>query len=39
MSGGAAHMRWWQISEVVFGLPLLASVGMRFLVPLLIPAH
>ncbi len=30
----AAHTRWWQIGEVVFGVPLLLSVGLRFVVPL-----
>ncbi len=34
MSTNAAHEHWWQISEVVFGIPLLAAVALQLFVPL-----
>ncbi len=33
----SAHNRWWQVSEVVFGIPLLAAIVLQFLVPLALP--
>lgn len=30
----AAHTRWWQIGEVVFGLPLAAALALQWLAPL-----
>ena len=33
----AAHDRWWQISEVVFGVPLLAALALQAIAPLSIP--
>jgi protein-S-isoprenylcysteine O-methyltransferase Ste14 len=33
MSTNAAHDRWWQISEVVFGVPLLAAIALQLVVP------
>ena len=29
-----AHKRWWEIAEIVFGLPLLISIGLQFVFPL-----
>jgi protein-S-isoprenylcysteine O-methyltransferase Ste14 len=37
MSSDAAHKSWWQISEVVFGLPFLAALALQFAVPLSLP--
>lgn len=34
MSTDAAHNRWWQIGEVVFGTPLLAAVVLQIIAPL-----
>ena len=34
MSTDAAHNRWWQIGEVVFGMPLLAAVVLQIIAPL-----
>lgn len=31
---GSAHTRWWQIGEVVFGVPLLAALALQWLAPL-----
>lgn len=33
-SPNAAHSRWWQIGEVVFGVPLLGAFVLEWLVPL-----
>lgn len=35
MTNDAAHTSWWQIFEVVFGVPLLAAI----LLQLIVPAH
>ncbi len=32
-----AHTSYWQISEVVFGVPLLAGIAMQWVVPLSLP--
>ena len=37
MSMDAAHNRWWQISEVVFGVPFLAAIALQWVVPLHFP--
>jgi protein-S-isoprenylcysteine O-methyltransferase Ste14 len=37
MSMDAAHKSWWQISEVVFGVPFLAAIGLQLAVPLAFP--
>ncbi len=37
MAANSAHERWWQISEVVFGIPFLAAIMLQFLVPLALP--
>ena len=37
MSTNAAHKRWWQIFEVVFGVPFLAGVGLQFAAPVARP--
>ena len=34
MTTDVAHKRWWQIFEVVFGLPLLVALGLQLFVPL-----
>ena len=33
MSMDVAHKRWWQIFEVVFGVPFLAGIGLQLAVP------
>ncbi len=33
----SAHNRWWQIGEVVLGLPLLAAIALQSLVPVALP--
>ena len=33
----AAHNRWWQVSEVVFGVPLLAALLLQVVVPIAFP--
>lgn len=35
MSTDAAHKSWWQIGEVVFGIPLLIAVVLQLIAPLL----
>lgn len=30
----AAHTKWWQIGEVMFGVPLLAALALHWLAPL-----
>ena len=37
MTTDAAHKRWWQIFEVVFGIPLLAAIALHLLLPLKLP--
>ncbi len=37
MPKDAAHERWWQISEVVFGIPLLIAIALQLTVPLSLP--
>ena len=37
MSNDVAHKRWWQIFEVVFGLPFLGAMAMQWIVPLSFP--
>jgi len=37
MSLDAAHNSWWQISEVVFGIPFLAGIALQRAVPLSFP--
>ena len=37
VSTDAAHTRWWQIGEVVFGIPLLVAVALQLAVPLSLP--
>ena len=37
MTVDAAHKRWWQIFEVVFGIPLLMAIVLHQLLPLKLP--
>jgi protein-S-isoprenylcysteine O-methyltransferase Ste14 len=37
MSNDVAHKRWWQIFEVVFGIPFLAAIALQLAVPLSLP--
>ncbi len=37
MSTDVAHTSWWQISEVVFGIPFLVAVALQLTVPLAFP--
>jgi protein-S-isoprenylcysteine O-methyltransferase Ste14 len=37
MATDVAHKRWWQIFEVVFGIPLLAAITLQLVVPLSLP--
>lgn len=37
VSTDVAHKRWWQIFEVVFGLPFLAAIALQLAVPLSLP--
>lgn len=37
MSTDAAHKSWWQIFEVIFGIPFLIAIGLQFSVPLSLP--
>lgn len=37
MSTDAAHKRWWQISEVVFGIPFLAAIALQLFVHFSLP--
>lgn len=37
MSTNAAHKRWWQIFEVIFGVPFLAGIGLQIVVPVVRP--
>lgn len=33
MTTNAAHKRWWQIFEVIFGVPFLAGIGLQLAAP------
>jgi len=33
MSDGVAHKRWWQIFEVVFGIPFIAGIALQLVIP------
>lgn len=33
MSRDAAHKRWWQIFEIIYGVPYLAGIGLQLAVP------
>ena len=37
MPTDAAHERWWQTADVVFGLPFLAALALQRIVPLALP--
>ncbi len=37
MGNDAAHKEWWQIFEVVFGIPFLVGVVMQWVVPFSLP--
>jgi len=37
MSMDVAHKSWWQIFEVVFGIPFLAAIALQLVVPLSFP--
>ncbi len=37
MSKDTAHESWWQISEVVFGVPFVVAIILQFIVPLSLP--
>lgn len=37
MSNEVAHARWWQIFEVVFGVPVVIAAGLQLAVPLAFP--
>lgn len=37
MSTHAAHTRWWQIFEVIFGIPFLAAIALQQVLPLAFP--
>ncbi len=37
MPTDAAHKSWWQISEVVFGIPFLIAIALQLTVPLSLP--
>ena len=37
MSTEVAHNRWWQIFEVVFGIPFLVAIGLQLAVPCSLP--
>lgn len=37
MSMDVAHKSWWQIFEVVFGIPFLAAIALQLSVPLSLP--
>jgi protein-S-isoprenylcysteine O-methyltransferase Ste14 len=34
MAANAAHKRWWQIFEVIFGVPFLAGIGLQLAAPI-----
>ena len=37
MPTDAAHKRWWQIFEVIYGVPFLAGIGLQLAVPASLP--
>ncbi len=37
MPTDSAHDRWWQVSEVVFGIPLVAAIVLQWIKPLSFP--
>lgn len=37
MSKDVAHNSWWQIFEVVFGIPLLVALALQLVVPISLP--
>ena len=37
MSVGSAHKKWWQIFEVVFGIPFLVAIVLQLVAPLSLP--
>lgn len=37
MSDDAAHKSWWQIGEVVFGIPFLFAIALQLVLPLSLP--
>ena len=37
MSTNAAHTRWWQIFEVIFGIPFLMAIALHLTFPLPLP--
>lgn len=37
MSTNAAHKRWWQIFEVIFGVPFLVGIGLQLAAPVARP--
>jgi protein-S-isoprenylcysteine O-methyltransferase Ste14 len=37
MPNGAAHKKWWQIFEVVFGLPFLVAIALQLVIPIPLP--
>ena len=37
MSNEVAHKSWWQIFEVVFGIPFLVAIALQFAVPISFP--
>jgi protein-S-isoprenylcysteine O-methyltransferase Ste14 len=37
MTTDVAHKSWWQISEVVFGIPFLVAIALQLIVPVSLP--
>lgn len=37
MTNEAAHKEWWQIFEVIFGIPLLIAIALQLVVPFSLP--
>ncbi len=37
MSTDAAHKSWWQIAEIVFGIPFLVAIALQLVMPLSFP--
>ena len=37
MNVDSAHKRWWEIAEVVFGVPFLMSIAVQFIIPFSLP--
>ena len=37
MSNEVAHKSWWQIFEVVFGIPFLLAIALQFAIPISFP--